>query len=364
MKPLRPQRYLLTLGLCALVPLAMLVISPGIGTESNTIGLLDAWRAFFAGDTTATAYLFGFELRLPRTLLALQAGFTLSLCGAVFQILFRNPLATPYTLGVVNGGSLGALVAVKFGAALSALPIVAAITSTTGISLISIASFAGSMLVIGLILLITRGARRMGRAELLLAGVTMGLFCSALMMLLTYLSNVRQTFNIIRWMMGSLDTVAGEQTVPSLVLLLPSWGILLWQGRALNQYIAGEDIAAARGVSVRRLQTTCLVFGSLATSAVIAVCGPIGFVGLVVPQLAAILLGRDCRILLPASALLGAAFLAGCDWVSQLALGWWSAATGMTISSVSLPIGVVTALIGVPIFLALLYRNASGNPQP
>ncbi len=364
MKPLSPRRFALLLGLCCLLPLAMLIVSPGIGTESGTVGFLDAWRAYFAGDTDSTAYLYGFELRLPRTLLALQVGFTLSLCGAVFQVLFRNPLATPYTLGVVNGGSLGALVAVKFGAALAALPLIQSLTTATGISIITLASFAGSMLVVGLILLITRGARRMGRAELLLAGVTMGLFCSALMMLLTYLSNVRQTFNIIRWMMGSLDTVAGDHALPSLALLIPSWLILLWQGRALNQYIVGEDVAAARGVSVRRLQTICLVSGSLATSAVIAICGPIGFVGLVVPQLVALMLGRDCRLLLPASGLVGAAFLAGCDWISQLALGWWESVTGTATSSASLPIGVVTALIGVPIFLVLLYRNATGSNAP
>jgi iron complex transport system permease protein len=330
---------------------AVVILSPGIGTMSNggdrAIGWTDAWGALFRGDYESIAFFVGFELRMARTLLALQAGMTLGICGAVFQTMFRNPLATPYTLGVVNGGSLGALIAVKAGIG----------WSIVGLSAISVSSFLGSMIVVGLILLITRGARRMGTAELLLAGVTMGLFCSAMMMLVTYLSNQRETFNIIRWMMGSLDALGMQQTAPSMLLLAPSWLILLLQARGLNQYLLGDDLAASRGVRVRRLQCLCLIFASLATSAIVAVCGPIGFVGLVVPQVTALALGRDCRLLLPASALWGGVFLAVCDWISQTVLGWWSSMIGATSATASLPIGVVTAIVGVPIFLVLLHRR-------
>lgn len=347
MKRLSAARFWGALGICIVGMAIVIAVSPGIGTQWDAVGWRDAWRAFFSGDHDSAAFTIGFDLRLARTLLALESGITLGLCGAVFQTLFRNALATPYTLGVVNGGSLGALMAVKLGLAWTFL----------GLSSVSIASFLGSLLVIGLILLITRGNRRMGTAELLLAGVTMGLFCSAMMMLVTYLSNQRETFSIVRWMMGSLDALGMQQTAPSLVLLVPSWIVLLSLARGLNQYLLGEDVAASRGVDVRRLQLLCLIFASLATSAVVAVCGPIGFVGLVVPQMTALALGRDCRVLLPASALIGGVFLAVCDWISQTVMGAWSAMSGSASASASLPIGVVTAIVGVPIFLVLLYRR-------
>lgn len=349
MRHLSAARFWGTISACVGGLAIVLVISPGVGTQWDAVGWRDAWSSLLAGDYDSMAFTIGFDLRLARTLLALQAGVTLGLCGAVFQTLFRNALATPYTLGVVNGGSLGALLAVKLGLAWSFF----------GLTSVSIASFLGSLIVIGLILLITRANRRMGTAELLLAGVTMGLFCSAMMMLVTYLSNQRETFSIVRWMMGSLEALGTQQSAPSLVLLLPSWILLLSQARGLNQYLLGEDVAASRGVNIRRLQLTCLIFASLATAAVVAVCGPIGFVGLVVPQMTALMLGRDCRLLLPASALIGGVFLAMCDWLSQIAMGLWAAISGSTSASASLPIGVVTAIVGVPIFLVLLYRRGS-----
>ncbi|MCB9855146.1 MAG: iron ABC transporter permease [Phycisphaerales bacterium] len=347
MKRLSAARFWGMLAACFGGLALVVVMSPGIGTQWGTIGWRDAWQSLFRGDHDSMAFTIGFQIRMARTVLALQAGITLGLCGAVFQMMFRNALATPYTLGVVNGGSLGALIAVKLGWAWTLI----------GLTPVSISSFVGSLFVIGLILLITRVNRRMGTAELLLAGVTMGLFCSAMMMLVTYLSNQRETFNIVRWMMGSLEALGAQQSAPSLVLLVPSWVLLLLQARGLNQYMLGEDLAMSRGVDVRRLQLTCLVFASLATSAVVAICGPIGFVGLVVPQMTALVLGRDCRLLLPASAILGGVFLAVCDWLSQIAMGMWSAISSTTSASASLPIGVVTAIVGVPIFLVLLYRR-------
>ena len=178
-----------------------------------------------------------------------------------------------------------------------------------------------------------------------------------MMMLVTCLSNVRETFAIVRWMMGSLDTIGHTSLASVLPLVVPAWVVLLLSARALNQYVLGDELAGARGVNVVRLQVVCIVFASLATAAVVSVCGPIGFVGLVVPHITALLVGKDCRILLPASALLGGAFLAICDWLSQLAMGWVGAATGRNLGSAILPIGVVTAVVGVPIFLALLHRR-------
>jgi cobalamin transport system permease protein len=352
MTRLNHRRYFLILAVGVVLVFFVLALSPGIGNQSNSIGVLDAWRSFAHRQDAPSPpieYVIGFRLRLPRTLLALEAGFTLALCGAVFQTLFRNALATPYTLGIASGGSLGALMAIFWGIEFSIL----------GISSVTMFSFVGAIAVIGVVFLFTRGTRRLTTNELLLAGVTLGMFCSAMMMLVTSMSNVRQTFEIIRWMMGSLESIGHLNWTSNLPLMIPACAILLTCGRALNQYMLGDDLAAARGVNVARLQALCILCGSLATACVVAVCGPIGFVGLVVPHLTALIVGKDCRILLPLSALLGGVFLAICDWISQLAMVWAGALTGQSLAVVVLPIGVVTALVGVPIFLVLLHRRVT-----
>ncbi len=339
-----PARYCAALGLALLLVVGVLFVSPGIGTESTPFGIMDVWRAYFSGRTDSPAYSIGVNLRLSRTILAMQVGITLALCGAVFQVLFRNPLATPYTLGVASGGSLGALIAIKFGVALFHLGV-------------SLAAFLGALSVIVLVYFFTRGAKRLSTTELLLAGVTIGLFCSAMMMFLQYLSTERETHEIVRWLMGTVVVVGMHDARANLPIFVPCWLILVFTAKALNQYALGEELAASRGVNVARLQGVCILAASLATAAVVAQCGPIGFVGLVVPQLTALLVGRDCRILLPTAALCGGVFLAACDWISQLVLGWAGSLIGRSLGSSTLPIGVVTALVGVPIFLGLLYRR-------
>jgi iron complex transport system permease protein len=351
MKPLNWFRYVLCLGVCVALLLIILLLSPGIGNQSSGVGLVSAWRSWRSPDSDPVAYQIAFGLRLPRTLLALEVGITLALCGCVFQTLFRNPLATPYTLGISSGGSLGALLAIHLGFESSLL----------GVSGITLSSFAGALCVVAIVFLFARGARRLTTHELLLAGVTMGLFCSAMMMLVTYFSNARQTFEIVRWMMGSLDTVGHFANAASLPLLVPSWLILILSARSLNQYVLGDELASARGVHVVRLQITCILFASLATAVVVAVCGPIGFVGLVVPQITSRLVGRDCRILFPAAAMLGGVFLAVCDWLSQLAMVWVGLLSHRNLSGIILPIGVITAVLGVPIFLILLRRRTDAG---
>ncbi len=360
-------RLVLSLGILAI----LLLISPGIGTESAAIGWWDAWRAQLGltiaanelqgrpfvdtdGDGSVSddelagfvelARHIGFDQRFSRTLLALEVGATLALCGAAFQVLFRNPLATPYTLGIASGGSLGALIAIRLGWCITLL----------GVSSLSLSAFVGGIVVVGAVFILARGSRRLTSNELLLAGITMGLFCSAMMMLVTAVSNERETFTMIRWMMGSLDPITTGQAATLLPFVVPAWILLIFLARALNQYRLGDELAAARGVNVVRLQGICVLLCTLATAAVVSRCGPIGFVGLVVPHMVALLFGSDCRLLLPTSAVLGASFLIICNWGSQVTMrlaGW---ATDRHLGSATLPIGVVTAIIGVPIFLVLL----------
>jgi iron complex transport system permease protein len=342
------------LGVGALLVGAVLVISPGVGSRFRETGLSAAWSSFFtsAEDRTPseeTAYFIGFRIRFARTVLALHVGVTLALCGAVLQTLFRNSLATPYTLGVASGGALGALIAIQAGWSFVVV----------GLSSVTLCAFGGALAVIGVVVLLTRGRRRLTTNELLLAGVTMGLFCSAASMLVIYIAEVRETFEAVRWMMGSLDAIGNVRSAMILPLTLPAWIVFIAYARGLNQFVLGEEMAQARGVNVRRMQIVCVLAASLATAAVVSLCGPIGFVGLVVPHMTALVVGRDQRILLPASAMVGGVFLALCDWGSQVAMGFVGAMTGREMSMVVMPIGVVTAVVGVPIFLVLLYRRAA-----
>lgn len=371
MKPPSARQYAVRLSLAGAGLAVLLILSPGIGTESASFGWRDAWRAQLGwpidraelvdrplvdwnGDGSISdeeyagfvriARQIGFDQRFARSLLALQVGVTLALCGATFQVLFRNPLATPYTLGIASGGSLGALVGLRWGWTGVIL----------GVSGVAGAAFGGAILVVAAVYFLACGSRRLSSNELLLAGVTLGLFCSAMMMFVTSVSNERETFFIVRWMMGSLDPVRSIEGAMLLPLMIPAWIVLVASSRALNQYRLGDEPAAARGVNVARLQAICVLVCTLATAAVVAHCGPIGFVGLVVPHMVSLLFGSDCRILLPGSALLGGGFLILCDWGSQLAMraaGW---ATGQQLGSATLPIGVVTAIVGVPAFLVLL----------
>lgn len=374
MTPLTPARLITRVLQCLILLGALLALSPGIGAESGSVGWWDAWRAKLGmpiathelenrrfvdldgdgaiSDSELSGFLdiarqIGFGQRFARALLALQVGATLALCGATFQILFRNPLATPYTLGITSGGSLGALIAIRAGWGAPVL----------GVSLLPLAAFIGGTAVVGVVLLLLRGARKLTSNELLLAGVTLGLFCSAMMMLVTAISNERETFAMVRWMMGSLDPVSSRQQITMLPLLVPAWIVLVALARALNQYRLGDDLAAARGVNIVRLQTLAVLVCTLATAAVVARCGPIGFVGLVVPHVVALLFGADARLLLPASALVGAGFLIVCDWGSQVTMRLAGQAMGRELGSAVLPIGVITALVGVPIFLAILLRK-------
>lgn len=352
--------------------LALVLLSPGVGSQSASVGWLDAWRARLGSSLDGGALMsrnsqfdrnndgalsgeevenyrafasrVGFTLRMPRALLALQVGATLALCGATFQTMFRNPLAEPYTLGIAGGGSLGALIAIRAGWR----------ASWFGVSSVALAAFVGGMGVVGLVILMSRGARRLTGNEMVLGGVTLGLFCSAMMMVITVVSDQQQTFEMVRWMMGSLDAIGGVEGASLLPLVAPAWVLLIAHARMLNQFQLGDDIAASRGVHLANRQLLLVTVATLATAGVVAQCGPIGFVGLVVPHIAALMVGTDCRALLPVSAIVGASFLILCDWAGVAAMGIAGRVLDKPLASASLPIGVVTASLGVPIFLLLL----------
>ena len=347
MKPLTPKRFFLQLAGFALLLLIFLAIAPGIGSRGIDVGVAQGWNSLFADNHDSIAYGVAWTLRFPRAIKALIAGFTLALCGAVFQSLFRNPLATPYTVGIASGASLGALIAYK----------IHWVSAIWGISTVSLSAFGGALAVLLLILILSRSSAGVSGNTLLLAGITIGFFCSGMMMFITSLASVTETHSTVRWLMGSLDTHGGLEIAALLPLAIPSWLVLFLLARSLNQFALGEDIATTRGVNVLRTELLGIIGGSLGVAAVVSMCGPIGFVGLIIPHIVRLLVGGDHRILLPASALLGASFLIGCDFLTTLVPGWYADLSGTETTAARLPIGVMTAILGTPVFLVLLCTN-------
>ncbi len=284
------------------------------------------------------------ELGLPRLVMGMLAGASLSIAGAMFQSLFRNPLASPYTLGVSSGASLGAAVVIMLvGGGL-----------WHGLPLVSLAAFAGAVACMSAVYAVASLRRGGGIGTLLLAGVTIGFICSALIVMVLFLAQRYDLEAILQWTMGSLQIVGFDPVYETLAMAALGGGVAAWLHRDLDLLMMGEVVAAGRGVSVRRSRFLIYVFASLLTAGVVAHCGPIGFVGLMVPHLARYLVGPTHRYLLPACALAGAAFLPLCDLAARNAM-WW-----ITGDSRQVPVGVLTNLVGGAFFLYLLLRGRGG----
>jgi iron complex transport system permease protein len=314
--------------------LLTILVAPLIG--STPISLRRAWDWSVPFSDNPDAQIF-FIARLPRTLAGALVGSTLASAGVVFQGLLRNPLATPFTLGVSAGAALGAMLAITFAPTLA----------LAGIPAAPLASFAGSILAVAVVYLLA-SARHRGLATntLLLAGVTMNAFFSALILFVQYFANFTDTFRILRWLMGDLDVSSYTPLVSTLPLVALSFAAFAWLARPLNLLSLGPDAAESRGLDVTGAQRVAFVSASLATGAAVSVGGPVGFIGIIVPHLVRLMVGADHRVVLPASALFGAAFLVACDVVSRTVL-----------APLELPVGIITALIGGPFFLWLLVRR-------
>jgi iron complex transport system permease protein len=328
------RRLLFTLAGFGFLAAAAIVISPLIG--STQISLRRAFDRSLPFADNVDAQIF-FVARLPRTLAGALVGSMLASAGVVFQGLLRNPLATPFTLGVSAGAALGAMLAITFGWSFA----------WAGIPAAPAASFIGSLAAVGIVYALAR-ARHSGMSTnvLLLAGVTMNAFFSALILFVQYFADYAETYRILRWLMGDLDISSYEPLLTALPLVLVAFGVFAWLARPLNLLSLGAETAGTHGLNVTRVQRAAFVSASLATGAAVSVGGPVGFIGIIVPHLVRLLVGSDHRIVLPASALFGAAFLIACDVVARTAM-----------SPLELPVGVITALIGGPFFLWLLVRK-------
>ena len=330
---LRRRVWLTSAGFGALAIVALLM-SPLVGSTTVDFGRVFDQSIPFAANVDAQVF---FIARLPRTLAAGLVGAALAAAGVVLQALLRNPLATPFTLGVSAGAALGAMLAITFGVPLA----------VQGLPAVPMASFAGAIGAAGIVYALA-GARHRGLSTdvLLLAGVTLNAFFSALILFVQYFADAAQTFRTVRWLMGDLDVSSYRPVVAALPLLTLSFLAFAWLTRPLNLLAVGEDAAASRGLDVVRTQRIAFLSASLATGAAVSLGGPIGFVGIIVPHLVRLMVGADHRVVLPAAALFGAAFLIACDVVART-----------VFAPLELPVGIVTAVIGGPFFLWLLIRK-------
>jgi iron complex transport system permease protein len=333
---LRPIRARLAMTLAAYGGLAVAtcLLAPLVGSTPISLARVFDRSIPFADNVDAQIF---FVARMPRVLAGAVVGAALASAGVVLQALLRNPLATPFTLGVSAGAALGAILAISFGAAITLGPF----------SPVPLASLAGAFLAAAVVYaMATRPGRAMSTSVLLLAGVTLNSFFSALILFVQYMADFTEAYRTLRWMMGDLDVGSFEPILAALPMVAVAFVIFAALPSSLNLLSVGTDIAASRGVDVGRTQRLAFVSSALATSAAVSLAGPIGFIGIVVPHLVRLMAGVDHRIVLPASALFGASFLVACDLVARTVL-----------APVELPVGIVTAMLGGPFFLWLLLRR-------
>lgn len=330
---LTPARLTAVLAACVAGCALIAALAPlvGAGIPGRGVEVLSP-TAIWGDDLDATIF---WRVRMPRVLAALLCGAALAGSGCAFQAVLRNPLAEPFTLGVSSGASLAAVLAIRLG-----------VGTVLGAAGVGAAAVAGAIAAVIVVWRLARVDDALPPATLILAGVTVSMFCSAASLVVQYSAGFAEASRMLRWMMGGLEwttyaTVA--RAAPAIVL---GAAALIGLGRALNALAAGPEAAASVGVDAGRAQSVAFGAASLLVGASIAVAGPIGFVGLIVPHALRSLVGPDHRVLLPASMLVGAAMVAACDTIARV-LG-------------QLPVGVITALLGGPFFLLLLVRGKRG----
>jgi ABC-type Fe3+-siderophore transport system permease subunit len=319
-------------GLLVVALIASVILGVSFGSVAIPIGDV---LAVLGGGGTVVQRDIVLNFRLPRVLLGMLVGGSLALAGATFQALLRNPLAEPYILGISGGASVGAVSVIALN-----------LVSETSWAL-PLAAFAGALLAIWLVFRVaTATGRAMDVRVLLLAGVVIAAFFAACIAFILSVSPASTVQKAVMWSMGSLADRGWGSVVLAAVYTLPAAVGLMALSRPLNLMAIGEETAYYLGADVEGVKRNALVIAALITAAGVAVAGVIGFVGLVVPHAVRLLTGSDHRALLPLSFLGGAAFLTFADLGARVLM-----------DPIEIPIGVVTAFVGVPIFLVLLRRS-------
>jgi iron complex transport system permease protein len=288
------------------------------------------------------------ELRRPRLILAMMAGAGLALAGMTFQALFRNPLAEPFTLGVSSGATL----ALALASAADWSP------RWLGSAADSSVAAGGALLIAAVVYGVARMRSEAPMSTLLLAGVSINFICGAGIILSQYFAGLHEARRLVVWLLGSVDTVGDSRELWVVGGVLAACAaVLAWMHRDLDLLMMGEQVAASRGVEVRRARGLGYLCASLATAGVVSLCGPIAFVGLLVPNIMRAMTGPSHRVLLPACILLGASFLPICDCLAKNFMGWTTAN-----NYTELPVGVVTNVCGGLFFLVVLLKQPGDRP--
>lgn len=317
-----------SLLLCGGVALLALLAGAAFGEQP-----LDLTRARVDGSVEQVIL---FSVRLPRVVLAALVGAALAASGAMLQSLLRNPLADPFVLGTSGGAALGATVALAFGASVDFFPPVA------------VMALAGALAATGLVLTVGRLTGGDPSTSTLLAGVIFNAFALAAITFIKALVAPDKLGEVLFWLAGKLDTQSWRTLAAVALVVLTTLGALVALSPRLNLLSLGEEDARSLGVDVARTRLVLLVTASLGVAAAVSLSGLVGFVGLLVPHLARLLFGADQRVSLPASALLGAAFLVLADLAARLLF---------RVFATEPPVGVITSLLGGPLFLLLLARR-------
>jgi iron complex transport system permease protein len=308
----------------------LLAVGAALGIGTIGFGPRESWDALFGRGDSTTVFVVR-QLRLPRTVLALLLGAGLGVSGAALQGVLRNPLAEPYLLGVSGGAAVGAVLAVSAGLAFALVPL---------------AAFTGAIAAVVLALSVAHATRGRGDPRILvMAGVVVGAFANAAIMIVMANADASKIRGAVWWMMGSVADASWSQSAWLGAYVLAGGATLVALGRTLDALSLGEDSAAGLGVDVDRATRRIYLTSSLVAAATVAAAGLVGFVGLVVPHIARRLGASGHRAVLLASALTGAVLVVFADLVARVAL-----------PPAELPLGAVTAMIGVPFFLITLRR--------
>ncbi|HVW46828.1 MAG TPA: iron chelate uptake ABC transporter family permease subunit [Solirubrobacterales bacterium] len=323
--------------------LGSIIVASAIGPSS--VGPADVWAVVLNKlglashrDVSPIMQAIVWDLRMPRTVLAALVGAGLAVAGAVMQAVTRNPLADPYLLGLSSGAALGAVVVLVLGVAAGSLGVAGG-------------AFIGALVAFGFVIAIAVSGRRLDPAVTVLAGVAVGTICAALTSLIVVVAaNPFKTREVDYWLLGSLAGTTWGNDLVAAPVVVACVGVCIGCARSLNAMAFGDSDARALGVDTTRLRWILLVTCALMTGVLVSLSGAIGFVGLLLPHAARMIVGRDNRRLLPVSALAGAIFLVWADTVARTAL-----------QPREIPVGVVTALVGAPAF-ALLIRQRRRAP--
>ncbi len=325
------RRVLAVSMLTALILAVSIVL--GISLGSTGAGA-DFWSWALGKSKDPVLEAIVLNIRLPRVMMAALVGAVLSLGGLVFQALLRNPLAEPYILGISGGSAVGAIIGILMG--LSRFPGV------------SITAFAGSMATLALILMLASERSILKKDSLLLSGVMVNAFCTAVIMFLVSMTQDSRLHNIIYWLMGDLASADISQVRIIGLIVLPCVALIFGLSHAMNLLLMGKEMARTMGVNIAVVTLTLLTVTSLMVSVTVSACGLLGFVGLVIPHLLRLILGPDHRVLVPACIFGGGAYMVLCDVLARV-----------LPQQGEMPAGVITAMIGAPLFVILLKRSGS-----